>query len=296
MPDDIAVADVVARVAQSRRYRSVGDAIVTRLALEEIPHSRNLSDAEKRTKRRLHQIFGAYTGTSSQPQYARLLLDIVAARARGEDALREACRAVMAQHASTRERLPILDEFYARIFAITGTPTTLVDVACGLNPLAVPWMHLPDNARYIACDIDRGMLDLVAGVLDILGVQHQVELRDVITDPPDTVCDVALLLKSVPCLDQQSPEASERLVQLLYRTARFVVISFPTQSLGGRGKGMARNYRMRAMTLVEVLEPPPTVVEELEFPGELVVVVGCRKPEGEEHGVRDTGALRSEGR
>jgi len=51
---------ILAAVADSRRYRHVAPTLVARLAAEELPKSKNAADAEKRTKRRLHQIFGAY--------------------------------------------------------------------------------------------------------------------------------------------------------------------------------------------------------------------------------------------
>lgn len=265
--DDARVAEVVARVAVSRRYRWVAEPLVARLAAEELPKARNLDDAEKRVKRRLHQIFGAYTG---QPDYARLLLDLQRARDAGDAALRDACRAALAAHASTRERLPLLDAFYARIFALTGPPRTLLDLACGLNPLAAPWMALPEDACYHACDIDRALLDCVAGALDLLGISHDVELRDVVSDPPDDRCDVALLLKTVPPLDQQDPRAAERLLRAV--RARWLVVSFPTRSLSGHGKGMERSYRARFATLRAECGWQGEV-EELVFANELVYVV-----------------------
>jgi 16S rRNA (guanine(1405)-N(7))-methyltransferase len=267
---DGAVTEVLARVGQSRRYRWVAEEVVARLVREELPRARNIADAEKRTKRRLHQIFGAYTG---RPEYTRLLLDITAAQQAGEEALRAACRVAMSQHASTRERLPLLDDFYTRIFAVTGTPRTLLDIACGLNPLAVSWMALPEGARYVACDIDTGMLGFVGGVLDLFGLAHDVSVCDVVTAPPVARCDVALLLKTIPCLDQQDPAATERLLRTQLEQARHVVLSFPTHSLSGRGKGMARTYRARCAALLKSMEPHGPVVA-LEFPGELVVVVG----------------------
>ncbi|HUG15109.1 MAG TPA: hypothetical protein VMM78_08820 [Thermomicrobiales bacterium] len=268
MSAGISVEDVLARVAASRRYRWVTEEVTRRLALEEIPHARNVADAEKRTKRRLHQIFGAYTG---QADYTRLLLGIAEGREQGDDALRAACRAAMAQHASTRERLPILDELYARVLEVTGVPATLVDVACGLNPLALPWMGLGQDARYVAYDIDSGLLGLVAGFLDLMGVEHRVEPRDIVVSPPDDACDVMLLLKTVPCLDQQDPRAALRVMQA--SRARHVVVSFPTQSLGGRGKGMARTYRARFDELMAAIEGPIARIEELELVGELVFVI-----------------------
>lgn len=266
---EIRLDDVLARVAVSRRYRHVDEVVVRRLAIEEIAKSSNVADAEKRTKRRLHQIFGAYTG---QPDYPQRLLALAGA-IDGDDAapVREVCRAAMAVHVSTRERLPILDRFYTELFAITGVPSTICDVACGLNPLAVPWMDLPAGARYVACDIDSQLVGFVAASLDLFGVSALAELRDVVTSPPSFDADIALLLKSVPCLDQQDPGAAGRVLAGL--RARHIVVSFPSQSIGGRPKGMARTYRTRFAALLDELGWQDRRVGELDLPGELVFVI-----------------------
>jgi 16S rRNA (guanine(1405)-N(7))-methyltransferase len=262
---------VLSRVAVSRRYRHVAQAVVLRLAAEEIPKSRNLAEAEKRTKRRLHQIFGAYTG---QPDYPRLLVDMASARSSGDaEAVRALCREAMTLHASTRERLPALDAFYNALLAITGTPMSVLDLACGLNPLAAPWMRMADGARYVAWDIDAHLVGFVGGCLDLLGIEQQAGLRDIVGDPPvaDTRVDLALLLKSVPCLDQQDPDAAARILRGI--DARHIVVSFPTQSLSGRSKGMARTYRTRFAALLDTIGWQHRRVEEVEVPGELAFVV-----------------------
>jgi 16S rRNA (guanine(1405)-N(7))-methyltransferase len=262
-------SSVTTRVLASRRYRHVDPALIERLAEEETPKAKNLADAEKRTKRRLHQIFGAYTG---QPDYTRLMLDLRNAwQGEPDEAVRTACRAAMAAHASTRERLAILDEFYERIFSITGFPTSIVDIACGLNPLAAPWMRLLADARYVAYDIDSQMLGFVDGALELFGIKHRVALRDIVSDPPDDTCDLALLLKSVPCLDQQDPAASARIIRAIQ--TRRIVVTFPTRSLGGHGKGMAQNYRTRFATLLAEIGDGFEVAGEVELANELVFVV-----------------------
>jgi 16S rRNA (guanine(1405)-N(7))-methyltransferase len=92
-------------------------------------------------------------------------------------------------------------------------------------------------------------------------------------------CDLALLLKTVPNLDQQHPDASARLLRALGDSARWLVVSFPTQSLGGRGKGMARTYEARFDELGSALDWSD--VTRLEWPGELVFVVrGWETPDG----------------
>ena len=262
-------ADPASRVAgevlRSRRYRWLAPELVTRLARDEVPKSRNPAEAVKRTKRRLHQVFGAYV-LDLHPEAA--VRDLSAAAPAGPAALRDACRSIMSRHASTRERLPVLDRFYGEIFAITGVPGRLLDLACGLGPLAVPWMGLPERAWYAACDVDRRMVDLLAGALNVFGVPHRVELRDVAASPPEDTADVALLLKSAPCLEQQAPGSARRLLASL--RAKHVVVSFPTRSLGGASKGMVAHYRDQFQATVEGHE---WQVSELRFPPELVYVV-----------------------
>ena len=257
--------DVCAEVLRSRRYRWIAPDLVRRLAQDELALSRNRAEAAKRTKRRLHQICGAYLWEIDPVDH---LAQIAAARAGGDAALKAACRQLMARHASTRERLPILDRFYGEIFAVTGRPHHILDVACGLGPLAIPWMDLPAGAHYRAYEIDRRLVELTDGFLSICGVPHAVELLDVAASPPAAEAGVTLVLKTLPCLEQQAPGSARRLLDALH--APHVVISYPTRSLGGAAKGMVEQYRVQ---LLSMANPARWKIEELLFPSELVFVL-----------------------
>ena len=101
---------------------------------------------------------------------------------------RAACAAVMKGHASTAERLPYLERFFAPIWELTGrAPRTLLDLGCGLGPLALPWMGLPPGAPYHACEVDRRSLDVVGAFLDLVGQTHQLHARDLVADGPPPV-------------------------------------------------------------------------------------------------------------
>jgi 16S rRNA (guanine(1405)-N(7))-methyltransferase len=215
----------------------------------------------------LHQVFGAYA-TEIDP--VRALASLHQARATGGAAWQQACVDLMGRHASTRERLPILGRFYREIFAITGPPTSVLDLACGLGPLALPWMALPPESVYEACDVDRRLVEVVDGFLSLAGQPHQAILRDVVADPPLVPAHVAFLLKSAPCLEQQAPGSARRLLERL--NAQWLVVSYPTRSLGGAGKGMLATYRSQFRALIEGLAGS---VDELLFPGELVYVARC---------------------
>jgi 16S rRNA (guanine(1405)-N(7))-methyltransferase len=173
-------------------------------------------------------------------------------------------------HASTRERVPHLAGFYEGIWKDTGVPHRLVDLGCGLGPLALPWMALAADATYLAADVDRRSLDTVAAFLNLVGQPHRVEVRDLVTETPDDSVDVALLLKLVTTLDRQDPTAAARLLRSL--RARHAVVTFSARSLGGRGKGMERTSRERLDRLVADVGRV-LAIAEASVPSELVFVL-----------------------
>lgn len=258
-------AEIVERVLRSSRYREVDRALVARLAAEELARARNADDAVKRVKRRLHQAVGAFRG---EPR-----ADAIGAAWSGDlstPAFRAACVAALRRHAATRERAEALDAFYGAIWSVTGVPRRILDLGCGLNPLTLPWMDLAPNATYLASDVDRRPLATVAAFLELVAQPHEVELRDVIANPPDRDADVALLLKLVTTLDRQDQSGATRLLRVL--RVRHAVVSFPKHSLSGRGKGMERTYRDRLDRLVADAGRVRAVAEA-SVPSELVFVL-----------------------
>ena len=256
---------IVAAVAESRRYRHVAPTIVARLAAEELPKSRNAADAEKRTKRRLHQIFGAYT---TQVPYDRLIARLDNTQG-NPDLFKKVCAQILTQHASTAERLNDLEQgFYQRIFEITGRPAKVLDLACGFNPLTIPWMNLASHTFYVAADIDAEMVRFLDRFLALAPVHGEARLVDLVHLTPSTPADVVFLFKTLPCLRHQTDDLLQILDAL---QAPWMVISFPTKSLGNRSKGMRETYRGMMGELLKHREAwRPS---ELEFPSELVYVI-----------------------
>jgi 16S rRNA (guanine(1405)-N(7))-methyltransferase len=158
----------------------------------------------------------------------------------------------MRGHASTAERLPYLDRFFAPIWALTGEPRTLLDLGCGLGPLSLPWMGIDRSATYHAVDVDGRSLEVVDDFLDLVGQAHATEARDVVADgPPPGRNDIAMLLKLVPLLDRQDPTAATRVLRDV--NARHAIVTFPARSLGGGRRGMEATYRRRLNELVAEL-------------------------------------------
>ena len=198
---------VVTRVAGSRRYRAVDATLVRRLAGEELPHARNVDDAARRVRRRLHQAVGAFARGSAS------LGPVVDAWTGdpADPAFRAASARVMASHASTAERAPYLDRFFDPIWtAAGGAPASLLDLGCGLGPLALPWMGLDRSAPITAVDVDGQALATVDAFLGLVGQPHRIEERDLADATVGSPADVALLLKLVTTLDRQDAAAAAR--------------------------------------------------------------------------------------
>ncbi|MCB0128745.1 MAG: hypothetical protein KDE58_41050, partial [Caldilineaceae bacterium] len=181
--------------------------------------------------------------------------------------LHTTCRTLMAHHASTRERLPILREFYNVLFAGLPPIRSVLDLACGLNPLTIPWMGLPAGAHYTACDINGEQMAFLGEALPLLGVTGKAIVCDLLQEVPEEPVDVALILKTIPCLEQVDRAIGPRLLRGI--NASVLIVSFPAQSLGGRNKRMVDTYSSHFATLLSTVEGH-WEVEQFSFPTEVV--------------------------
>jgi 16S rRNA (guanine(1405)-N(7))-methyltransferase len=127
------------------------------------------------------------------------------------------------------------------------------------------WMPLAADARYYACDIYQDQVDFLNRVFQQRGQQGQAFVSNLLADVPSQATDVALLLKTIPCLEQLDKSIGPRLLAQI--KAPVIVVSFPARSLGGRGKGMVQNYAGHFAELVAGL---PWQVARFDFSTEVV--------------------------
>src|SRR3954469_10675527 len=151
-PDNI--AELIQAVQASQKYAAISEAMIRSIGLRELAARRNLKEAIKATKNKLHQVAGAYLDARLPYDEWLALLSAAAADDRRQtnderrmtndqalsssvlstqsSALAQACREIMRHHASTRERLPILERFYATTLESLAPVRSVVDLACGL--------------------------------------------------------------------------------------------------------------------------------------------------------------------
>jgi 16S rRNA (guanine(1405)-N(7))-methyltransferase len=257
-------------VLKSSKYQNISEDLIRHIGARELSIRGNVKAAVKTTKRQLHQVGGAYFET--RIDYERALDELKQAASSGNrGAFREVCTKLMELHTSTNERVEILDEFYTTTLSEIEPVHSVLDIACGLNPLAIPWLSLGKDAVYYAYDVYTDLIDFIQEFLALTDVQGEAVAQDVTQTPPSREADLALILKSIPCLEHLDKEAGLRLLEEV--RADHLLVSFPVQSLGGRSKGMVEHYEKMFRELV--LEKP-WPIRRFEFTTELVFLVTKR--------------------
>lgn len=223
------------KLLHSKKYQDICPDTIRRIFDECMQKYKKPKDAEKAAREQLHGITGAFL---SREEAGRCCVDMHQWLIGGR--LDNNLAHMLERHASTRERLPLerMDAMYAQIFEITGRPATVLDLACGLNPIYLGAQGI--SAEGI--DISGQAIETI----NAFGIQAKLPVHAVCADLlcentiPRKRFDVCLLFKILPLLERQRNGAA--MATLRQINAAYIVVSFPTRTLGGRNVGMEENY------------------------------------------------------
>ena len=258
---------IIAAVRQGRNYSHIMPALVKRVALEEAEKFRKPSQVIKSTRSRLHQLGGAFQGKSINYAHWEARLEELPADIHHPEVLHY-CQEMMRFHASTKERLLILPDFYRTTLATVGPVKTVLDLACGLNPLALPWMDLDDHFTYSACDIFEDMVGFLNTFFQHFSANASAFTCDITQVKDFQTVQLALLLKTLPCLEQLNKHIGRQVLETI--NAEHILVSFPVKSLSGNEKGMRENYQRYFYSL---LQPSDWTIRTFEFSTELAFLL-----------------------
>ncbi len=263
---------VTGRLQAASKYRHIHPDTIAYVVRQEAVHASDKADLERRARLKLHKVAGGYLFTGRATQMLRGLDAEVAA---DPPRLREWCRAALANHFSSAERLPDLDRFYPAVFDVTGPAATVADVACAINPFSLPWLRDVSDAHYVGYDLNMSYVEIGRAFLALAFPEDPAEVhyRDALFDPASITADVALLLKTYHSIEDRQAGAGLRLVAGL--GVRHVVVSFPVKAMHGR---VARFPVRHIAELEELAQQHDWQFRRTELPTEVLVVV--TKPGG----------------
>lgn len=133
---------------------------------------------------------------------------------------------LLKSHSSTKERI----DFYPKLTQIINSfkPESILDLGCGLNPLAIAKKGL----IYYAYDIKQSDLDLVSEFFRMRGIKGKVFCQDLrkINSFPKT--DLTLIFKFLDIVEKDKYNFSKSLLKKI--SSPNIIVSFSTKTLSGR--------------------------------------------------------------
>lgn len=241
--DSLVIDKVVSSVLSTKKYRYLYEPTIRR-TVEELATRYPEKKLDKEAKKKLHQLWGAYFPT--RPNFIKLLSEIeadIAAAVSNEDLMKPLLRL----QTSTDERLPIINEFYKKIF--NEMPSSLeiksiVEYGAGMNTMTYSWIATAfgNEVEYTGVDVDSELANFQNSVFKLLNQDSKAKAvqGDILVDELISA-DVTFLFKLLPLLEHQEKGSAKRILSEL--PSKVVVVSFPTRSIGGKEKGMLANYR-----------------------------------------------------
>ncbi|MDY6846485.1 MAG: hypothetical protein SVP52_05060 [Chloroflexota bacterium] len=267
MTDHSSLEKLIKKVQANQKYKTITSDLITRLSEKALSKGLSEKAAVKDVRNKLHQIGGAYF--KQKVNYSQSLEDLGQTQKNLQsDQLRQYCKKLMGLHYSTSERLPIIERFFKNCMAPIAPVKSILDLACGMNPMAIPWMPLQPNFTYHACDIYMDMLDLIQSFFDHLEINGTTAACDLIGEIPAEHAQLAFLLKSIPCLEQVDKEIGLKLLESIH--ADHILVSFPVRSLSGRHKGMPNFYEKH---FFDMISGKPWQIIKFTFQTELAFLV-----------------------
>ena len=265
--EDAVVEDVVRRVLEKPKYQHIHRGLIESIAAAELAKGRKKKETQKAILSKLHRIGSAYFLQKQDYEgwvnELALLTDDI-----HSDQAKAYCAKLMKSHYSTDERLPILNRFYSQILDSIQPIPSILDLACGLNPLALPWMPVDDEIEYYGCDIFTDMINFLNAFAVHFGIHAKFEACNLLDASFETPAKIAFLLKTTPCLEQLRKGFISQLLNAI--PAEYVLFSYPISSLSGKSKGMRENYTNQFTTMISSTN---WEYEQFEFSSELAFLV-----------------------
>ena len=278
MAEELDPKQLAEDIAESKKAKYMEPGIIRQVLTREMRNEKNRKLLVKAVKSKLYQVSGMFRNDNTDyGAMGERFADITPETP--EEEVKALCSEILYTHASTRERLPMLDEFYKAIFAEIPRPKTVADLACGLNPLTIPWQGLEGDFRYDAYDLFTDMSVLTDAFFKARGIAGTTGQANLLYGLPGGPWDLVYLFKVIPCLEQIDKYGGRHILEQLAFAAKHCVVTFPGASLSGKEKGMPRNYEVHFMNIVD---PDAWEIQKIRYPSELVFILHSKYAEDAE--------------
>lgn len=174
-------------------------------------------------------------------------------------------------HKSTNERLHHYKQLYDKIFSKIDGKATILDIACGLNPVANIFIR-DKIKKYYASDISSEDCKFLKEYFSKTNVDSEVFALDLVETESfkklSTIkCDVCFIFKTLDGLERVERDITEKLFKSL--ETKIIAVTFPTLSLSG----VREIKEYRRVWLEKLLEKLQWKYEKIMIENELLYLI-----------------------
>ena len=231
-PSDNEIDKLIQAVQSSRKYRELDlpEEVLRDLITVNLPNSKNLAELKTNFRKALHNVIAPYLESIDYDEEIWYLNANSPALEEPGD-LKAYCLKMMAKHASTRERIPHLELFFDTIHEVIGKPASVLDLACALDPLCLPWIKLAPGAIFKAYDINSPHVRYLQTFFALKYPNCHAIQQDILLHPPVERADCAFFFKEAHRFEKRQPGSTLILLESL--NVAIVVVSLPAMDLKG---------------------------------------------------------------
>lgn len=144
-------------------------------------------------------------------------------------------------HVSTKERLPYYKKFFTDIFQVVGNIKHILDIGCGYNPVAVPWMKQQPET-YTAVELYAEDVALIKQYFEKVTHKTKLEAHTIDVEKKEQrnglyhkKYDLVFALKLFDLLKKKTVEDLVRNIRY-----RWLAASFSTKTIAGKRMNVPR--------------------------------------------------------
>ncbi|MEA4812144.1 MAG: hypothetical protein VB108_06215 [Anaerolineaceae bacterium] len=225
--------NLIQKTLLSAKYRSLElpRDLLEDILMQEAKFARNKAALEKRFREKLHQIVAPYL--EEMDCTAEITnLRVFSAANPSQSEWKAYSLEIMAKHASSRERLPNIQEFASALNPYVAKAQKVLDLAAGLDPLMLPWLDLSAKPVFEAYDLQKPRVDYLNAFFTAFYSPGRAFLQDILANPPQEKADLAFFFKEAHRFEKRLPGSNRQFFQNL--PAQILLVSLPAKDLAGR--------------------------------------------------------------
>lgn len=188
---------------------------------------------------------------------------------------------LLSMHISSRERIGFYEEFYEKIFEVTGKPESLLDVSCGFNYFSLPLAKVK-KLNFVGTEYKKEFVEQMNQYFKLIensGIKGKGFLLDLKNTDFETRnelmdlnngknFDLAFLLKLIPVMEREKRGLTENLLDLI--PAEWIVLSCSKESMTKKEKIA---FKETGIINKFIKENSLYLSARIDFPNEIVFVV-----------------------